>query len=311
MYFPYFRGRQYELLALKELAQKGLISKYVIPVVEPIKISPTLKNTIQSFEKADLDLAMILNPAVGDFADSDASSLLEIKSDSIIPAVIFNESAEETFISMENLGMNKNTVLSVLNNQDYVDYFKEIYSDDDPAYVLLPDERRMRRAVKENKVLFEDKFNKQSKNSDYLKCEDEPFSEDHIFFKDEGYKGFGDYSIVGDNYEEGGFSPRAVAIHIVYLSDENELRIHHFVSDSNYDIADVAGKFYEAVTKLLDWYNKCQGRQRTNALLTLIDYAQKGYYPGLPTIKKLSIMHHLELINKYLITEVYQDEMLH
>lgn len=311
MYFPYFRGRQYELLALKELAQKGLISKYVIPVVEPIKISPTLKNTIQSFEKADLDLAMILNPAVGDFADSDASSLLEIKSDSIIPAVIFNESAEETFISMEKLGMNKNTVLSVLNNQDYVDYFKEIYSDDDPAYVLLPDERRMRRAVKENKVLFEDKFNKQSKNSDYLKCEDEPFSEDHIFFKDEGYKGFGDYSIVGDNYEEGGFSPRAVAIHIVYLSDENELRIHHFVSDSNYDIADVAGKFYEAVTKLLDWYNKGQGRQRTNALLTLIDYAQKGYYPGLPTIKKLSIMHHLELINKYLITEVYQDEMLH
>lgn len=311
MYFPYFRGRQYELLALKELAQKGLISKYVIPVVEPIKISPTLKNTIQSFEKADLSLAMILNPAVGDFADSDASSLLEIKSDSIIPAVIFNESAEETFISMEKLGMNKNTVLSVLNNQDYVDYFKEIYSDDDPAYVLLPDERRMRRAVKENKVLFEDKFNKQSKNSDYLKCEDEPFSEDHIFFKDEGYKGFGDYSIVGDNYEEGGFSPRAVAIHIVYLSDENELRIHHFVSDSNYDIADVAGKFYEAVTKLLDWYNKGQERQRTNALSTLIDYAQKGYYPGLPTIKKLSIMHHLELINKYLITEVYQDEMLH
>lgn len=311
MYFPYFRGRQYELLALKELAQKGLISKYVIPVVEPIKISPTLKNTIQSFEKADLDLAMILNPAVGDFADSDASSLLEIKSDSIIPAVIFNESAEETFISMEKLGMNKNTLLSVLNNQDYVDYFKEIYSDDDPAYVLLPDERRMRRAVKENKVLFEDKFNKQSKNSDYLKCEDEPFSEDHIFFKDEGYKGFGDYSIVGDNYEEVGFSPRAVAIHIVYLSDENELRIHHFVSDSNYDIADVAGKFYEAVTKLLDWYNKGQERQRTNALSTLIDYAQKGYYPGLPTIKKLSIMHHLELINKYLITEVYQDEMLH
>lgn len=311
MYFPYFRGRQYELLALKELAQKGLISKYVIPVVEPIKISPTLKNTIQSFEKADLSLAMILNPAVGDFADSDASSLLEIKSDSIIPAVIFNESAEETFISMEKLGMNKNTVLSVLDNQDYVDYYKEIYSDDDPAYVLLPDERRMRRAVKENKVLFEDKFNKQSKNSDYLKCEDEPFSEDHIFFKDEGYKGFGDYSIVGDNYEEGGFSPRAVAIHIVYLSDENELRIHHFVSDSNYDIADVAGKFYEAVTKLLDWYNKGQERQRTNALSTLIDYAQKGYYPGLPTIKKLSIMHHLELMNKYLITEVYQDEMLH
>lgn len=314
MFFPYFRGRQYELLALKELAQKELISKYVIPVVEPIKISPTLKNTIQAFEKADLNLAMILNPAVGDFADSDASSLVEIKKDSknIIPAVIFNESAEETFNNLEELEIEKNTVLSVLNNPDYVDYFKEIYSNDDPAYVLLPDERRMQRAVKENKVLFKDKFNKQFKNSDYLKCEDEPFSEDHLFFREEGYKGFGDYSIVGDNYEEGGFSPRAVAIHIVYLSDDNELRIHHFVSDSNYDITDVAGKFGEAVKKLLDWYNKGhQERQITSALSTLLDYANKGYYPGLPTIKKLSIMHHLELINKYLLTEVYQDEMLH
>jgi len=311
MYFPYFRGRQYELLALKELAQKGLISKHVIPVVEPIKISPTLKNTIQAFEKADLDLAMILNPTVGDFADSDASSLLGIKSDSIIPAVIFNESAEGAFNSMEKQGLTRNMVLSVLNSPDYVDYFKDIYSNDNPAYVLLPDERRMRRAVKENKVLFEDKFNKQSKNSDYLKCEDEPFSEDHLFFTEEGYKGFGDYSIVGDNYEEGGFSPRAVAIHIVYLSDDKRLRIHHFVSDTNYDITDVAGKFYEAVTKLLKWYNNGQQRQKTGALDTLLDYAQKGYYPGLPTIKKLSIMHHLELVNKYLMAEVYKNEMLH
>ena len=37
MYFPYLRGRQYELLALKELAQKELISNLIIPVVEPIK----------------------------------------------------------------------------------------------------------------------------------------------------------------------------------------------------------------------------------------------------------------------------------
>ena len=307
MFFPYFRGRQYELLALKELAQKGLISKYVIPVVEPIKISPTLKNTIQAFEKAGLKFAMILNPTVGDFTDSDISSLLEIMNDSIIPAVIFNERAEETLCNIEQKkGLNKDKVLSVLNSPDYVDDFQDIYKEDNPKYVLLPDDRRMRRAVKENKVLFEDKFNKQPKNSDYLKCEDEPFSEDHLYFKDEGYKGFGDYSIVGDNYEEGGFSPRAVAIHIVYVSDDNRLRIHHFVSDSNYDITDVAGKFYEAVSKLSRWYINGQEKQKTNALSILLDFAQKGYYPGLPTIKKLSIMHHLELVNNYLTTEVYK-----
>ncbi len=39
MYFPYFRGRQYELLALKELAAKSLISSFVVPVIEPVKLS--------------------------------------------------------------------------------------------------------------------------------------------------------------------------------------------------------------------------------------------------------------------------------
>ena len=34
MYFPYFRGRQYELLALKELAQKKLINKKPIVASE-------------------------------------------------------------------------------------------------------------------------------------------------------------------------------------------------------------------------------------------------------------------------------------
>ncbi len=43
MYFPYFRGRQYELIALRELAQKKLIGSLIIPVVEPVKNSSTLK----------------------------------------------------------------------------------------------------------------------------------------------------------------------------------------------------------------------------------------------------------------------------
>lgn len=41
MYFPYLRGRQYELLALRELVSRGLISNKVIPIVEPVKLSTT------------------------------------------------------------------------------------------------------------------------------------------------------------------------------------------------------------------------------------------------------------------------------
>ena len=47
MYFPYFRGRQYELLALKELATKKLISSAIVPIIEPVKIIPALNNCVK------------------------------------------------------------------------------------------------------------------------------------------------------------------------------------------------------------------------------------------------------------------------
>ena len=300
MYFPYLRGRQYELLALKELAQKKLISNSVVPIIEPIKLSSTFKSTLQIYNDACLFLALIVNPEVGDLAGVDISPLLPYITKKIMPSVLLNDSVEGTVKELIASGISKNEILSILNSYDYIDDYKELFVNEIPQYTLFPDERQIRRSVRQNKVLFEDKFKKQPKNSEYLKNTDEFFSEDHLYYKDEGYCGFGDYSIIGNNYEEGGFSPRAVAIHIVYFDDDNILRIHHFVSDSNYGIEDVAGKFYEAVQKLSSWYKSGYERQRTYALSMLLDYAENGYYPGLPTIKKLSIMHHLELVSKFL-----------
>lgn len=51
MYFPYLRGRQYELLALRELAANDLLGTHIIPVIEPVKLSSTLVNTLDTFTK--------------------------------------------------------------------------------------------------------------------------------------------------------------------------------------------------------------------------------------------------------------------
>lgn len=51
MYFPYVRGRQYELLALRELIENDILSSKIIPVIEPVKLSPTLLKTIEAFVK--------------------------------------------------------------------------------------------------------------------------------------------------------------------------------------------------------------------------------------------------------------------
>ena len=67
MYFPYLRGRQYELLALRELAANDLLGAHITPVIEPVKLSSTLVNTLDTFTKNNQSVAVILNPTVGNF----------------------------------------------------------------------------------------------------------------------------------------------------------------------------------------------------------------------------------------------------
>lgn len=124
-----------------------------------------------------------------------------------------------------------------------------------------------------------DRFHKCDRNSDYLKNKDEFYSDDHMFYKEDGFNGFSDHSVIGQDYLESGFAPYAVAIHIVYFDKDKKLRIHHFVSDTNEDIQNPAGKFYEAVTKLNNWVieNKIPV---TSSLQTFIGHYNNQTYPG-------------------------------
>ena len=67
MYFPYVRGRQYELLALRELVINNILGNSVTPIVEPVKLSPTLVNMMEEYIKAEHPVSIIRNPVVGTF----------------------------------------------------------------------------------------------------------------------------------------------------------------------------------------------------------------------------------------------------
>ena len=317
MYFPYFRGRQYELIALKELVKGGMLGSLVIPVIEPVKLVrreekfvipykmiPTFDVTIKAFVDAKHQVAIVGNPDVGDLLGiTDVKGLLDfyLLAHEIIPSVIINKSSKARIRDFCESGVEKSNILTIFDNRDSLPVYTDAFDDIPPRYTLFSsDERQIRRAVKQNKVMFKDWFKKQAKNADYAIIDDEPFSEDHLYYSEEGYAGFGDYSIVGNIFDESGFAPTAVAIHIVYFTNDGALRIHHFVSESNIGTKDVAGKYYEAVTKLVYWFNNGHQSQRTTGLSEFINHYENGYYPGLPTIKKLSIMHHLELMSKYL-----------
>lgn len=311
MYFPYLRGRQYELLALRELICNDLLGQHVTPIIEPVKLSATLVKSIAEFVKNERKISVIINPSVGSFNSdmkdtekdsykTDFLSLLE--SDLIIKSHIMKENSTKRLKYWEDQGIKKSEWLIINNDRDYLSIYEKEFESVSPKYVLIPDESAFRRKVKRHRVLLDDKFVKQSRNVDYINTIDESFSDDHLYYKDDGFEGFSDYSVVGNEYQESGFLPYAIAIHIVYFADDKSLRIRHFVSDSNDDNSNPAKKFYEAVQKLAKWYQKEQV-ELTFGLQTFLDHYKQKTYPGLGSVKKLSIMHHLELIGKYLNEE--------
>lgn len=317
MYFPILRGRQYELIALRELVENKELSKKIIPIVEPVRLSSTLLSTIDAFNNAKSDIGVVLNPQVGNFFEEIRNSkdsyrerfFEQLKSDKVIQTVYLNEQCLET-IQWYGDKVSITNPIMICGNLDAIPIYDEMIKNYLPRYALIPDESAYRRRIRSHRVLLADRFNKLDRNVDYAKQCDEPFSEDHLYFKEDGYVGFSDYSIIGNEYYEKGFAPYAVTIHIVYFSknfiangDEvHSLRIKHFVSDTNEDIQDPAAKFEEALGKLVEW---CETSQhiKTAAIETFCAMHKSKRYPGLGTVKKLSIMHHLQLMSMYLDKE--------
>ncbi len=307
MYFPILRGRQFELLALRECIDQNILSDQVIPVLEPVKVSTTFAKTVDTFCKAGKSIAIIRNPQVGSWLkdwnkENNAGIRTQINDQfnhtNVISSFYVTSKLDSNIKLAAQNEMPIESLLLLCTSPDHINFYEEIIGDNIPLYNLIPDKSDFRRRIRPNRVLCEDHFPKQTRNIDYSEIKTEFFSSDHLYYADDGYKGFSDYSVVGGEYSETGFAPYAVAIHIVYFDEKKVLRIAHFVSDSNDDISDPARKFAEAVEKLVEW-NKTM-RLDTAGIREFEAAYRNQTYPGLGVVKKYSIMHHLELMSKYL-----------
>lgn len=308
MYFPYLRGRQYELIAIRELVDQKRLSDRVVPIIEPVKFTSTFSSSISSCSQAGHKIVVIVNPQVGDMRTNSKKSKNEKSLESIIDlispdsqvikALIVNDVAEKYCKIIEEKGIEVSESMALYLDRDYIELYDTLFSKRTKYNVVLyePAYRRIRG----NRIMIADRFApiKKDRNADYANKPDEFFSDDHLYYKEDQFLGFSDFSIIGQDYQETGFAPYAVAIHIVYFDDDKNLRVRHFVSDSNDDINDPANKFYEAVSKLVDWNQKIG--LKTNAIKTFEQLHSSGAYPGLGVVKKLSLMHHLELMGEYL-----------
>lgn len=303
MYYPYLRGKQYELIALREMLKEGTLPKCVVPIIEPVKASSTLKISLRIFNDESHDLAVIQNSKVVSYEPFIKNEEVESlkKRPFFIPAVIGE--ADRDISILAKYANTKSMIILPSAAHPALNGQSPLWNQ--AIKVIASDNRAMHRQVRSgDEVVLEDPFEKKLRNADYADKEDHFFSNTHIFYKQDGYAGFSNYSIIGSEFNSNGFTPKAVVIHIVYFRANEELWIRHFVSKTQDDSVDVAGKFAEALEALMEWYHSSgfdHDRNDSQALKEFEQMYKDKHYEGLGVVKKLSIKHHLEIMGRYLI----------
>lgn len=311
MYYPYLRGKQFELIALREFSKENDGQNNIIPVIEPVRNSlGQLSLTISELLKRKYRFALVLNPCRGDYSHPNIKfdALNEVKPlmDSKglwIPAFIYQHGTAPHILDM----------VSEYGFGNIMIIFPTCVSmDDEEAWDLIKNEnvhyvlnsfgssiaRRLKNKLFETGkkiVRLDDCFKRQSTNENYAYAVDELFSEEFYYYREDGFSGFSDYTLLPGEFIEGGMLPKVVAIHLSYQKEEDQIYVHHFLSDSKNGKNDIKNEFVEAAQKVEPFWSEYA---RTSAINELISRAHDESYPGLGYLKKLSIKNHLELISK-------------
>lgn len=312
MYYPFIRGKQFELILIRDNAE-FLADNDIHPIIEPVKKDFTaLKRSIKIMNEKEAICTLIVNPVAGQ---------KPVKIDSILKELIDGEFKAYKSINigyMLNAKSNIDEMTTLLKRYKkrkfsiiHAGYTngKKVASEITPFtnvsnhfFIDGSVGKLYQRHLRKNgisRILIRNGYKPQKKNSLYPPSEH--FSDLHITFPDEGMDGFGDYLIVGNDYTETGGPAYAVAIHLTYCDTDDDMFIYHYISDQTDSPTDPGGKFLEALEKLNKAITKPKSHIfKSSAIDEYLDLYKKQHYPGLGYVKKLSMQHHIELIADFI-----------
>ncbi|RRK11290.1 hypothetical protein D1831_03425 [Lactiplantibacillus garii] len=299
LYTPYFRGRMYDLLALKTLAEQHRLGPHVVPIIEPVRDSKELQQTVATFIKVRQPFSLIANPQVSVYGlnPNKLHPLPDLSPYPFFhPAAILAADFSRDFLTTTT-GQTSFLIAPnypLLKAYEHSAILKR-------TTLVIPDEARLHQIAGNQAILLTDPVATPHHVADYGLLTDEYFAPANWDNAPFGYQGFGDFSLVGKPYFDRGMPSRAIALHVIYVTRNGTLRIHHCVSDSNTSMRGQKQKFSEALAKLTAWApTHLTGLNRTPALDELLAYGNLRKFSGLGTVKKLSLMHHLQLMHRLL-----------
>lgn len=307
MYLPYLRGKQFEFLALREIASELNECTNIVPIIEPVKKDlKAAKLAFQVMQQAGMKFAVILNPFEGDFEypiEEFARNVISILggNESWIPAFLLRQTDPQRIIaSIEEYGLT-NIMLVEPGNLD-VERNDELFKREEVKYLVYADadsrllERKLRK-YQFDRIRLDDNFIAEKTNKGYRGQLDQKFTDIHKFYKEEGFWGISDYTTLPSAFNDGGMLPRVLAIHMTYEKNVDEIWIHHSLSHSfDKGPENIQLKFKEAAEDVKSFFI---AKDKTSGIEGIIKLLDEKKYPGLGVLKKLSMKNHIILMNKF------------
>lgn len=307
MYYPYLRGRQSELFALRDTALKLSNKKKVCPVIEPVMSKTGGLKAFLEAAKAKHPHVVIVNPGVGELVGQSntiqglIAPYLLFPGNGLYPGYLVGPTTTQSEVNsfLRFYAKHQTALVFSRPNAALHAIATKLTATTPPICIFIDGKVSptfMSTFTGNHKVLIRDGFIAQVKNALYPPTDF--FTNLNLTYAASGFQGFGDFTIIEDQYAPGGGPAHAVAIHLTEQNAAREIDTKHFVSTRTTGAVDTPGKFMEALDKAVA---HIRGRRTSFAFSQACreyeDLHTRRHFPGLPKVKRLSIRHHIELMD--------------
>lgn len=303
MYFPYLRGKQFEIDALLEVPAS--VYQNTLPILEPINVShPKL---YVSLTNNGIPFILVTNPfypRTGTLSNNDVQNIIDgelAAHTSLVLGFLIDQRFDINDLNVfltSNPNREKAIIFRYNPAQTDLTLIQTSIGTHPVEYIIFDEGKTTNRTHNffnshPQRVLLTDGFQRQERNADY------PLSStfDSIYntWRTDGWFGIGDYLSIGDFFRSGGGQAYVVTLHVT-IHTPSSLVMHHFSSTSYPSTGGfTALKFSEANQSLVSSSHIIP--ITSNGLTLYRNWHANSHNPSLGAAKKASMMHHIELMS--------------
>ena len=303
-YFPLLRGKQNEMLALRELAEEIALIGGVVPIIEPVRWNRNTIISINAFMDSNMRFVLVCNPALGDYSEDHAGLAGHITALDLmdypnwVPAMYLRGGTRSVEISRFLRTYRDFEIAFIYKGKPQQQAALRLIRGANVAHHVFLLDRVEQEYIDTirvaDRVMVRDPFVRAARNAEYP---------DRRFFTDMNTvagnrddMNFGDFSIAGDYYTDTGGAAHAVALHHIHFdTNSHRLMVSHFISDRRDMPVDIGGKTVEAIDNLVRALPLIRPSD-TNTCGEYRELSADRRYRSLGYMKRMAIRHHLEVM---------------